>query len=429
MFNNKSYKMKAIVKLLFTAFLALSCTALFAQKLDDVKEKVGKKKWDEAKEKIDKELADPKNQSNSEAWFYKSKIYYNLSKTKPEDVTLLPGSLDAMKRYLELESKQPEGKRMIMAAFEGNETFFNIYTDYFKAGVAKFQGQDYATALTNFQSALDAFDALSKYKLTNVTMDTTSTIYAGFSAHNAKQWDEAAKYYDKIIAAKIYDTAYIDAYKFMINHYLDNKKDTANAVRYLEIAETAFPKQEDLWLDFETLAMGNDRAKKIARYQTLVNRYPNNYFANMNYAVELYNNTFFGEAKGADYPQKQETTKTALEKAISLQPNSAHANFIMTQFYLNQIYDLEDSLRAVKGTTAADAAKRRDINAKMDAKYEGLYTYAQKSADIYAAEVATLKTQDKANYKKSLNLLIDYYTRKKQTDKVPPLEAKIKEIK
>ncbi|MFL5810428.1 MAG: hypothetical protein ACJ749_12965, partial [Flavisolibacter sp.] len=147
------------------------------------------------------------------------------------------------------------------------------------------------------------------------------------------------------------------------------------------------------------------------------------------YAVELYNSTFFGDTKGSDYPQKQEATRTALEKALSLQPNSAHSNFIMSQFYVNQIYDLEDSLRAVKGTTAADAAKRKDINARMDAKYESLYTYAQKSADIYAQELATLKPQDKANYKKSINQLIDYYTRKKQTDKIPPLEAKLKEIK
>src|SRR4051812_7961111 len=159
MFNNKSYKMKAIVKLLLTAFLLVSSTALFAQKLDDVKEKVTKKKWDEAREKIDKELADPKNQSSSDAWFYKSKIYYNLSKSKPDDVTLLPASLDAMKRYLELESKQPEGKRMILSTFEGNETFFNIYTDYFQEGVKKFKGQDYTTALNDFKSALDAFDA------------------------------------------------------------------------------------------------------------------------------------------------------------------------------------------------------------------------------------------------------------------------------
>src|SRR5688572_2645500 len=173
------FKLNDMRKLLLTALLATSFTALFAQKLDDVAEKVNKKKWDEAKEKIDKELADPKGQANADAWFYKSKIYYNLSKTKPNDATLLPAALEAMKKYLQMEEKQPEGKRMIRATFEQNETFFSIYSDYFKSAVKKFQDQDYTGALDNFKYALDAFDNLSKYKLTNVPMDTTATIYAG----------------------------------------------------------------------------------------------------------------------------------------------------------------------------------------------------------------------------------------------------------
>jgi hypothetical protein len=259
-------------------------------------------------------------------------------------------------------------------------------------------------------------------------MDTTATIYAGFAAQNAKKFDDAAMYYDKLIQAKVYDTNYVDAYKFMINYNLETKKDTAAALRYLEISETAFPKYEDLWVDYEMVAMGNDRARKIARYDQLKSKYPGNYILAVNHAVELYNNTFFSESKGADYPQQQETTKTALERALSLDPNSGHATFIMSQFYVNQIYDLEDSLRLVRGNTPADLAKKKAINAKLDAKYENMYTFSQKAADIYAKET-TLKAQDKANYRKTLNQLIDYYTRKKQTDKIAALEEKVKSLK
>ena len=100
----------------------------------------------------------------------------------------------------------------------------------------------------------------------------------------------------------------------------------------------------------------------------------------------------------------------------------------MSQFYVNQIYDLEDSLRLVRGNTPADQAKKKDINAKLDVKYESLNTYSQKAADMYAKET-TLKAQDKANYRKVINQLIDYYTRKKQTDKVTALEEKLKTLK
>ena len=174
--------------------------------------------------------------------------------------------------------------------------------------------------------------------------------------------------------------------------------------------------------------MGIDRSRKMARYEQLKTKYPNNYVVAVNHAVELYNNTFFGDNKGSDYPSQQEATRVALERALSIDPNSSHATFIMSQFYVNQIYDLEDSLRLVRGNTPADQAKKKDINAKLDVKYESLNTYSQKAADMYAKET-TLKAQDKANYRKVINQLIDYYTRKKQTDKVTALEEKLKTLK
>ena len=48
-------------KLVLSLLLAASFTGVFAQKLDDIKEKIQKGKYDEAKEKLDKVLADPKN--------------------------------------------------------------------------------------------------------------------------------------------------------------------------------------------------------------------------------------------------------------------------------------------------------------------------------------------------------------------------------
>ena len=147
----------------------------------------------------------------------------------------------------------------------------------------------------------------------------------------------------------------------------------------------------------------------------------------MNYAIELYNNTFFSETKAANYAAEQEKTRQAIDHALSLDPSSSHGNFIYSQFYLNQIYDLEDSLRSIKGNTPADQARKKDLNARMDAKYEGMYTYSQKVYDMYAKE-SSLKAQDKANYRKAINQLIDYYTRKKQTDKVTEYQNKLKQL-
>ena len=63
-------------KLLFSALFAASCLTMNAQNLDDVQEKIAKKKYDEAKEKIDKMLNETKDQKNANAWYQKGIVYY-----------------------------------------------------------------------------------------------------------------------------------------------------------------------------------------------------------------------------------------------------------------------------------------------------------------------------------------------------------------
>ncbi|HEY0355822.1 MAG TPA: hypothetical protein VGC29_06445, partial [Flavisolibacter sp.] len=366
-------------KLVLSLLLAASFTGVFAQKLDDIKEKIQKGKYDEAKEKLDKVLADPKNQNNADAWFYKAKIHYNMSKANAAE---LPVAAEAMKKYLELEQSKDEKTRMLLSTFEGHQTAFDIYTDQFKSGVNNFQSQKYAEALTSFKGALDAFDLLTKYNLTTVQFDTTATIYAGFAAQNAKEYDEAAKYYEKMVNQKIYDTNYLDAYRFLIFHNLENKKDTAAALKFLEISESAFPLHEEFWIDYEMAAMSHDRAQKLDRYKYLSTKYPNNYVVALNYGVELYNHTFFSDPKPDNYIESQEATRKQLERALELNPDSHHGTYIMSQFYVNKIYDVEDSIRNVKGTTAADVAKKKALNARMEAHYEEMHKH---SLNAYAA--------------------------------------------
>ena len=413
-------------KLVLTLLLAASFTGVFAQKLDDIKEKIQKGKFDEAKEKLDKVLADPKNQNNSDAWFYKAQIHHNMASANPAE---LQTALNAMTRYLELEQAKDEKTRMLLSTFEGHKTFFIIYSVYFKSGVDHFKGQKYEDAVKAFQGALDAFSLLAQYKLTDVKFDTTATIYAGFAAQNAKMYDDAVKYYSRMVDQKIYDTNYIDAYRFLISYNLDTKKDTAAALRYLEISESAFPAYEDWWVDYEMMAMSNDRQQKIDRYEQLAEKYPNNFVVALNHGVELYNYTFFSDPKPSDYLESQEATRKALEKALTLNPESHHGTYILSQFYVNRIYDVEYSLRAIKGTTAADVAKKKELNARMDKHYEDMFRYSQVAHDIFEKEEGNLKAQDKANYRRVINQMIDYYTRKKHSDKVTFYQDKLKQLK
>ena len=87
---------------------------------------------------------------------------------------------------------------------------------------------------------------------------------------------------------------------------------------------------------------------------------PNFHFGNIlaivatslvDYAIELFNYAYANDKKPADYAARQEKAGAWLVKSIALNPNSAIANYVMGQHVYNQIYDLEDDQRKIKGTT------------------------------------------------------------------------------
>nr|MBA2745795.1 hypothetical protein [Flavisolibacter sp.] len=57
-----------------------------------------------------------------------------------------------------------------------------------------------------------------------------------------------------------------------------------------------------------------------------------------------------------------------------------------------------------------------------------LYTYSFKAYNLFTDDYASLKAQDKANYRKVINQLIDYHQKKKQADKVTMYQDKLKTL-
>ncbi len=411
-------------KLVLALLLATSFSGVFAQKIDDVKEKISKGKWDEAKEKIDKVMADPKNQNNSEALFYKAQVYHNLAKTHPEDTTLSTAAFDAISHYLNIEEKQPENKRFLLSTLEGNKTVFDIYSDYFKTGADLYNKKQYQQAYNNFAKAVETFDLLKKYNFTNTAFDTTSVLYAGVAAEQMKNKELAVKYYSMLMDRRVPDTTLSSVYEYVVNYYLLNK-DTANTRKYLNIGEAVFPKY-DRWPAYELEMVGDDKVQKLAKYKELMQKYPNDYDMSLDYAVLYFNYTYSNETKPADYAQRQDTLTQILQQTMALQ-QTPMANYLMSRNINNQIADLDDQKRAIKGNAPADVAKRKDVDAKINQKYDELATYSQKAADLYAQQ-KDLKQVDKIYYKEVLRDLVDYYQMKKNTAKVTEYQNLIKQL-
>ena len=120
-------------KLILSAFFLAASTTLFAQKLDDVEESVKKGKYVEAKDKIDKVLADTKNQSSANAWYYKGIVYNELAKDSSKtDLDYRMEAFKAFKRYQELDPKN------IMLTLQQNGSFFQLYEGYYNHGIKAF---------------------------------------------------------------------------------------------------------------------------------------------------------------------------------------------------------------------------------------------------------------------------------------------------
>jgi tetratricopeptide (TPR) repeat protein len=413
-------------KLLFIVGLTFTVSTLFAQKVDDVKKDVSSGKYTDARAKIDQMLNDPKNASNSDVQFYKAVVYHNLAKQNPADTTLGTAALDAMRKYLQMEESKPEGQRMLLSTLEGNKTLVDLYTNYFNKGVENFKNSNYPTAFNNFEKALDAFDILSKAKLTNSKFDTTVTLYAGYSAQNSKMYDKAAKYYDMLINNNINDTSYIGIYRFMINNNLE-KKDTATAKKYLDISRQRFPAYNDLWLDYQTLFLPADKPRRFDEYETLVKANPKNEGLAMNYAAELYSYIRSNENAMKDSALLTRA-ENAFKNLLTLDPNSISGNLLLSQLYWTEYYSLQDKVDAIRGNFPEAVKKKKELNSQIDALFERTYPYLTKVSDLYAQQT-NLKPQDKANYRIVLGQLVQYYQRKKQTDKATATQQKLDALK
>ena len=408
---------------LLAAFGFLASTS-FAQKIDDVKKDVAAGKYADAKTKLDQVFADPKMATNSDALFYKAQVYENLGKQN-NDTALLAGALDAMRNYWQQEGSKPEGQRALLSTLENHKTLLSVYQDYFKQGADKFQNKDYATAYNNFQHALEAFDLISSRNLTTVKFDTTTTLYAGYAAQNAKLYPEAAKQYEKLINANISDTTYVGIYNFMITSNLQNK-DTAAARKYLEISQQRFPQYADQWLDYQTQFLPAEKPQRFDAYEQLVKANPKNEALALNYAIELYN-----AVRASDAPAKDSSLRlraeSALKNVLAVNPNSQTANLLLSQLYWTQYYDVQSQIDNIKGTFPQAIAKKKELNGKVDAIFENVLPYLQKSYDYYSSQT-NLKPQDRANYRIVLGQLAEYYTRKKQTAKATEYQTKQKSL-
>ncbi|HVG14514.1 MAG TPA: hypothetical protein VM935_06120 [Chitinophagaceae bacterium] len=412
-------------KLIFSAIMVLSVSTLFAQNLEDVQEKISKGKYGEAQEKIDKLLADAKGQKNANAWYTKGIVYYNLSLDSSRvDKDYRGEAYEAFKKYYEMDPKN------LMGTLEQNARMFQLYDAYYNKGIRGFNDKDFENSFKAFRSALDVETyILSKgFTYTGVNLpalDTSLLLNVAAAASKANMQDSAVNYYKRLADAKLTGENYIEIYQILIEYY-GKKNDMANRDKYLALAKQLYP-TNDYWYESELTPLREDKPKLIAKYEELSTQNPSSYYLSYNYAVELFNYLFAADKKPAEFASLESKLKPAIDKAIKTNSTSSDANLLMVRYLSEKIYQMEDSSRTVTGKTPADVKKKQGIVARTNTMWDELAPYADATFAAYTAKsTADLKGYEKGNLKFVTNVLVDYYTNKKQVDKAKSYQDKAK---
>ena len=413
-------------KLIFFAIMVASSFTMFAQSLEDVQEKVNKGKYVEAKEKIDKLLADPKGQKNPNAWYYKGIVYYNLSLDSTltdKDYDYRGESYGAFKKYYEMDPKN------VMGTLEQNARMFQLYDAYYNSGIRAFNSKNFEASFKNFSTALAVATYINDKKFTysgvNLpALDTNLILNTAAAASKANMTDSAMAYYKVLADAKLSDTIYIEVYQLLIDHYT-KKNDAANRAKYLALGKELYP-TSDYWYDLDLSPLANDKPKLIAKYEELLATNPNSCYLAYNYAVELYNYLYATDKKPADAASFEPKLEPAINNAIKVQAGP-DPNLLMVRYLSEKVYRLEDEGRLIKGTKPEDAKKRQALIAQTNTLWDKLTPYAQEAFNGYSTK-KELKGYEKANLKFVSNVLVDYYTMKKDAAKAKSYQDKMKEL-
>lgn len=412
-------------KLILSAFLVAASTALLAQNLDDIKEKVDKGKYDEAKEKIDKALADPKGQNNANVWYYKAVVYGQLANDSTKnDMDYRMEAFNALQKYQQLDPKN------IMLTLTQNANFFQLYEGYYNTGVKAFNAKAYDKAFKDFTSALKIKDYVytKGYEINGfkfAALDTNLLNLTGSAGMLAKQEDVAIPYFTMLADAKLKGADFKDVYPIIVDYY-SRKGDSVNKAKYLAIGMEVYP-DNPYWVQTKLAEAGDDKSKRIAQFQEMLKSDPNNHDLLVDYAIELFNYTY-GKDKPSDYAARQQELTSALQNAINSNSASTYANYVMTQHLSNQVYDMQQEYNAIKSTKPEDIKKKQAMNKEIEKKSEEMFAFSNATYELYD-KMAELKPADKANFRSVTNQLIDYYRMKKQPEKVKALEEKLKTIK
>lgn len=407
-------------KLLLGILLLIAFTAS-AQDLQTVQRSIAANDYLSAKQQIDSFFSDKKNWNDAPAWYYKGRVYTEIVRQHDKkNYETLQQALDAYKRYQALDAKNK------LMQLNDNVDLFQLYDLSYNTGADFYNDKNYILAFQDFKIALDAETYISAKGFafqgkTFPSFDTSLINLTGSAAYLAGREEESIPYFERLANAKISGSDYKGVYALLYRYY-SKQNDAFKASKFLSAGKELFT-DDNYWIKLE-LGNASNNKERFTLYDQLLQKYPNNFNLLMDYAVELFNYVY-ADARPSDFDNRQNRLQILLAKAINADPNSALANFVMSQHVYNQVYDMEETLSTMKDDTQVEQTKKKNFSARLDQKYEELLLYSKKAFDLYSQN---LTAETKGNCRKVITQLIVYYQKKKQTDKVNYYQQQLKAL-
>ena len=399
-------------KLCFFSFVLFVAASAGAQSLDDIGKLMEKNKYDAAKVSIEKYIADPKNVTSAEAWYYKGRIYNSLSKdstvAKQDAYNYKQTAFDAFKKNQQLD------KLDLRMKSEFFKSYLDLYLGFYDLGAQNFNLKNYPAAYNAFSKSqeMENFILSKNYLYDEIKLnklDTALVMNIAASALQASDTTNAVINYRRITDAGITGLDYERVYEYLARYYLD-KKDNSNAQMILAKAKTAYPKN-NFWnaLEVEQISKSGDIKALLARYDELYNKDPRNFANSYNYAVEMYNSLWANDNKSPDTTLFLKLT-TVLRSAIAVD-ESMDATMLLNNHLFNVAADYSNKaalIKVTKTTKPDELKKKKDLNASSISYMNELIPYGESMIKFLSAKT-TLTTKQKINYKQVANYLSDAY--------------------
>ena len=267
----------------------------------------------EAKAQIDPAINDEKTKDDSKTWLLYGQIYQAIATDSTNSVQAENPYEKAVQGDEKVKGMEKEGSTNYTMADQMME---QLWANAVNAGAKLYSDQ-------SFDDAIKYFNAAKMAK----PQDTTGYIYAGISAQQAGNLDDAAENYAFLIDSLDYKSE--DFYNSLIYIYLVEQKDSEKAVEYLQKAQAAFPDNPD-FLKREITVLINDEEYDQAREKlaSAIEAEPDN-------AILYYNRGYLFEQMGDGEQAVENYTK-----AIELDPSYYDANFNLAAYYYNQAAEI-----------------------------------------------------------------------------------------